>query len=144
MNKDKKIIIITLIIAIVLSFVSGFVTYTITINNKANHRVSKKDNKENMLKVQEYFLQYGTYKGENIEYEWDDKTEKMKETSKKEIILKLNSDNTYELSGEKHKFSIVDKDIIVPDFDNSVMFKVTGNNELLMQVGSGIMLSYSK
>ena len=150
LKDSKTIIIITLIAAIVLAGVIGFATYKITLNNKggtenkkSNATSSKKDDTANFLKVGNYTLQYGTYKGYSIEYDWDDEKGTMIESSKKEMILKLNSDNTYELSGEKHKFSVVGSNIIVPEFNNTTMLKVTGNNKLELQVGAGVEMTYS-
>lgn len=145
MKSDKKIIIITLVLATILAFITGFVTYKITINNKNNQSDSLNPNKSaKFLNVGEFSLQYGVYKGYNIEYDWDDKSQKMVEISKNELTLKLNSDNTYELSGEKHKFSVVGLDIVVPDFNNNIMMKVIGNNKIVLQVGAGIEMIYNK
>lgn len=140
--KINKTIIITIAVGTVLAFISGFVTYQITINNQNNSVNLNKSSKS--LKVGDYSLQFGTYKGYNIEYDWDDKSQKMIEKSRNELILKLNSNNTYELSGEKHKFSVVGLDIIVPDFNNNTMIKVVGNNKIMLQIGSGIEMTYSK
>lgn len=137
LKDTKKIIIITFVVAIILSFITGFVTYKITLNNN-----SKEKNK-NYLVVGGYSLQFGTYKGYNIEYEWDDRNEKMVEGNKKEFILKLNSDNTYELNGEKYKFSIDGSYIKTLEFNNGIGFKAIENNKIEYQVGSGIVMTYS-
>lgn len=137
LKNSKKVIIITLIIATILSFLTGIVTYKITLNS------NYKENNKKSLVVGNYSLQYGMYKGFNIEYEWDEQTQKKIESSKQEIILKLNSDGTYELTGEKHKFLVSGSFIIVPDFNNMAMFEVIGNNKIVYQVDSGVEMTYS-
>lgn len=97
---------------------------------------------ENCLVVGNYSLNYGTYKGYNIEHAWDNKSGKVVETSKKEVILKLNPNNTYVLGGTKYKFSINGSNLEIPKFNNIPMIKVVGNNKILLQVGSGIELTY--
>lgn len=143
--QNKKNIIIILVIANILAFITGFITYKITINSKANQNnstVSTKSSKT--LKVGDYLLEFGTYKGYNIEYDWDEKNQQKIEKSRNELILKLNSDKTYELSGEKHKFQVIDSEIIVPDLNNNAILKVVANNKIILQVGSGIEMVYVK
>lgn len=155
LKNTKIVIIVTLVVALVLAFVAGLITYNLTIDDEAPTKKSKgvdvtiktgkKDgtDKAESLKVGDYTLSYGTYTGVNIEYDWDDEAGKMVETSRTEITLKLNSDNTYELSGEKHSYTLVGKDIVVPDFNNSIMFRPIGNDKIELQVGAGVDLTYS-
>lgn len=143
--KINKSIIITLVVATVLSVFTGFITYKITMNYKIKQNNFEESNKVlKSLKIGDYSLQFGTYRGYNIEYDWDEKSQKMVEKGRNELILKLNSDNTYELSGDKHKFSVVGSDIVVPDFNNNIMLRVIGNNKIMLQVGTGVEMTYSK
>ena len=150
MKDSKKVIIIALIIAIILAVAIGFVTYKMTLNNKGgtenkqnNVTNSKKNDTTNSLKVGNYTLQYGIYKGYSIEYNWDDEKGEVVESGKTELILKLNSDNTYELGEEKYKFSVVGLNIIVPEFNNTAMFKAIGNNKIELLAAEGIEMTYS-
>lgn len=138
MNDSKKIITITIIIGIVLSFIAGFIVYNITLNGKSNPNDSSVTT--SCLKAGNYTLQYGIYKGNNIEYEWDENTNQMIQVSQNEVVLKLNSDNTFEFEGKKYNFIIKDLNIVT-EMNDMIKFEITGNNEINYLVGSGVKLN---
>lgn len=136
MKVNKTIIAVTLVIATALAVVTGMATYRLT----TLYRNIEPD--MGGLSAGDCSLRFGTYIGYSVEYYWDDESEQMTEGGKTELILKLNPDNTYELSGETHKFTVVGSEIIVPEFGNTAMFRIVGDNRLELLAGAGVEFSY--
>lgn len=139
---NKKIIIVCVVAVLVCI---GVVAFFMVNGNKAdqekNNQVETNATSET-VKAGEYTLHYGTYKGLTTEYDVNEETGESVKVHGNELVVKLNSDNTYEMDNDKHKYEIVGTDIISPDYNNAVMFKVLGNDKILFEVGAGVELTY--
>ena len=128
---SKKEIIILVIVFLLVIFISTISIYFI-INRNPNQ---KKENNvsspsiSNVLKVGEYSLKYGLYKGIVNEYNSD--TEKLE---KKEITLTLSkskiNDEIYEVKGMS---------LYVNGYE---MYKVIANNKIELLAGEGVEFIY--
>ena len=128
---SKKEILILVIVFLVVVPISALSIYTIinktpgkTKENKVNSLTTN-----NVLKVGEYSLKYGTYKG--IENEYDPDTEKVE---KKEIKLVLSKS---EINGEKYE--VKGMSLFVNGYE---MYKVIANNKMELLAGEGVELVY--
>ena len=124
MNKKQIIILIVVFLSVI--FISA-ISMNFLFNN--NHNQSTKTS--NVLKVGEYTLNYGQYKGYEEEYNYDTET-----TEKKEITLNLSkskiNDQTYEVKGTR---------LYVGGYE---MYQVVANNKIRLLAGSGVDFEYEK
>ena len=120
-KKEFLILIIVFISVIVISALSIYFIF----NKDENPKIS------NVLKVGDYTLQYGQYKGVEEEYNADTQT-----LEKKEIILNLSknkiNDEFYEVKGMS---------LYINGYE---MYKVIANDKIKLLVGEGVDFEYER
>ncbi len=120
-KKEFLILIIVFISVIVISALSIYFIF----NKDENPKIS------NVLKVGDYTLQYGQYKGVEEEYNADTQT-----LEKKEIILNLSknkiNDEFYEVKGMS---------LYINGYE---MYKVIANDKIKLLAGEGVDFEYER
>lgn len=120
-KKEFLILIIVFISVIVISALSIYFIF----NKDENPKIS------NVLKVGDYTLQYGQYKGIEEEYNADTQT-----LEKKEIILNLSknkiNDEFYEVKGMS---------LYINGYE---MYKVIANDKIKLLAGEGVDFEYER
>lgn len=120
-KKEFLILIIVFISVIVISALSIYFIF----NKDENPKIS------NVLKVGDYTLQYGQYKGVEEEYNADTQT-----LEKKEIILYLSknkiNDEFYEVKGMS---------LYINGYE---MYKVIANDKIKLLAGEGVDFEYER
>ena len=121
---SKKEFLILIIVFISVIAISALSIYFI-FNKDENPKIS------NVLKVGDYTLQYGQYKGVEEEYNADTQT-----LEKKEIILNLSkykiNDEFYEIKGMS---------LYINGYE---MYKVIANDKIKLLVGEGVDFEYER
>lgn len=126
---SKKEFLILIIVFISVIAISALSIYFIFNKDESNKDESPKIS--NVLKVGDYTLQYGQYKGIEEEYNADTQT-----LEKKEIILNLSknkiNDEFYEVKGMS---------LYINGYE---MYKVIANDKIKLLAGEGVDFEYER
>ena len=126
---SKKEIIILVIVFLIVVAISTVTIYSIINKKPSGNGVD--DKVSNTLKVGNYSLKYGTYKGMETEYNHD-----TKKTEKKEIKLVLSKDKINDT-----KYEVKGTSLYVNGYE---MYKVIANNKMELLAGEGVELVYEE
>ena len=131
---NKKQIIILIIVAIVTFALAFCLVFLVGGNKNDEQKGSKTKTEEkenNYIKTKDYKLAYGTYVGEETEYNPDSQ-----KVTKKKVELELNK-NTI----NNQSYKVKENSIYVYETE---MYEVTGNNKFILLAGEGIEYSLKK
>ena len=127
---SKKEFLILIIVFISVIAISALSIYFI-FNNNHEKNTDESSKISNVLKVGDYTLRYGQYKGIEKEYNADTQT-----VEKKEIILNLSkykiNDEFYEIKGMS---------LYINGYE---MYKVIANDKIKLLVGEGVDFEYER
>ena len=129
---SKKQIIILIVVGLVM-FISTFLGVYFLTNDKESSSSNKKQDSAIVLK--DYKLQYGTYVGEESEYNPDTKKTETKKVKIKVTKDKIN-DQEYIVKGNSIYIKSNGKEI--------EMYEVTADNAFTLLAGSGIEYKLEK
>lgn len=130
---NKKEVVILIVVFLVVTCISTISIYHITNRNKGENKKSNVDSKttSDVLKVGEYSLEYGAYKG--IENEYNPDTDKVE---KKEKTITLSKTK---INGENYK--VKGTSLYVNGYE---LYKVIANNKFELFAGEGVEFEYER
>ena len=127
---SKKEILVLIIVFLSVIIISSLSIYFI-FNNNHGKNTDESSKISNVLKVGDYTLRYGQYKGIEKEYNADTQT-----VEKKEIILNLSkykiNDEFYEIKGMS---------LYINGYE---MYKVIANDKIKLLAGEGVDFEYER
>lgn len=127
---SKKEILVLIIVFLSVIIISSLSIYFI-FNNNHGKNTDESSKISNVLKVGDYTLRYGQYKGIEKEYNADTQI-----VEKKEIILNLSkykiNDEFYEIKGMS---------LYINGYE---MYKVIANDKIKLLVGEGVDFEYER
>ena len=113
----------------VLTFVFIFTPFLLQ-----GYQVCAKDNtKINIIKTDKYTLEYGNYKGFEIDYDY------AKQKAYQKEVHAILSKNKITINGISEKFKVKGNKLYI---NKTEMYEVIGNNKLLMLAGGGIIFEH--
>ena len=132
---SKKEILIIIITAIIVTILSFIITYSIINKDITLDNSTKTTSNKEVLEVGNYTLNYGIYKGKELDYNQD--TYQIEE---KEIILKLTKDKIISNNTEESYIVKVNEIYI----NNYPIYRVTANNKFILLAGEGVEFVYEE